>query len=125
MIPAEFDSPREKVWVALSDLYLDTDIEPFVEPCAALLADSPFSREELARILFDEVHPALVLNLMSVAGEWGGFETSWLCERIRGQQAGSAWRRCLARRLLRRYPRTLWRRLDEIIVRLRSSRTAS
>jgi hypothetical protein len=118
-------SAREAVWVALSDMYLDTDIELFIEPCAEALADSPFSREELARILFEEVHPALVFNLLSVAGEWGGFETTWLFERIRGQQAGWAWRRWLARWLLRRYPRTLWPRLDEIIVRLRSTRTAS
>jgi hypothetical protein len=116
---------REDVWVAMSNLYLDTDIELFIEPCASVLADSPFSREELARILFEEVHPALVLNLMSVAGEWGFFEKAWLCERILRQQTARAWRRWLARRLLRKYPRALWPRLDEIIIRLRSTRAAS
>jgi hypothetical protein len=116
---------REDVWIALSDMYLDTDVEPFLEPCAQLLADSPFSRDELRCILFEEVHPALVLNLMSVAGEWGGFDRHWLCERIRRQQTPWNPRTWLARRLLRGYPRAQWRRLDEIIARLRSSRTAS
>ena len=119
------ETAREKVWIALSELYLDTDIEPFVAPCAQTLAESPFACDELARILFDEVHPALVLNLLSVAGEWGGFDPDWLCERIRRQR--SAWRPrvWIARWLLRRYPRSLWPRLNEIIVRLRSSQSAS
>ena len=115
---------REDVWIALSDLYLDTDIEPFLEPCAQLLADSAFSREELQHMLLDEVHPALVTNLLSVAGEWGSFDRDWLCARLR--QKRSAWhpRVWLARRIMRGYARTQWQRLDEIIVRLRSAQAA-
>jgi hypothetical protein len=116
---------REDVWIALSDLYLDTDVEPFIEPCAQLLAGSAFSRDELARILFEEVHPALVFNLLSVAGEWGSFDREWLCQRIRRQQSAWSLRTWVGRRLLRRIPRMLWPRLDEIIDRLRSSRVTS
>jgi hypothetical protein len=116
---------REDIWISLSDLYLDTDVEPFIEPCAQLLAESAFSRDELARMLFEEVHPALVFNLLSVAGEWGSFDREWLCGRILRQRSAWSPRVWLGRRLLRRIPRTLWPRLDEIIVRLRSSRTAS
>jgi len=116
---------REDIWIALSDLYLDTDIEPFLEPCAQLLAESTFSREELQHMLLEEVHPALVTNLLSVAGEWGSFDRDWLCARLRKKR--SAWnpRVWLARRIMRGYARTQWQRLDEIIVRLRSARTAA
>jgi hypothetical protein len=116
---------REQVWLALSELYLDTDVEPSIEPCATVLAESPYSREELQRILFEEVHPLLVFNLLSVAGQWGGFDSDWLAAAIRRQQAHWNIRAWLGRRLLRSVPRKLWPRLDEIIVRLRSARTAS
>ena len=119
------EAAREQVWLALSDLYLDTDTELFIESCAATLAESPFSREELARILFREVHPLLVFNLLSVAGQWGGFDPAWLTAEIRRKQSHWRIRAWLGRHLLRSVPRKLWPRLDEIIVRLRSARTAS
>jgi hypothetical protein len=114
-------SAREAVWIALSDLYLDTDTESSIEPCAERLAESPFANDELKRILFEEVHPALVANLLSVAGAWAGFDPDWLCARIRRQQA-SAWQlRWFWRRVLTGVPRGLWPRLDAIITRLRSA----
>lgn len=74
--------PREAAWVALAELYLDTDIADRLPAIAHELAATPFDLDSLERILWDEVHPALRANLASVAGEWAGFERSWLLQRI-------------------------------------------
>jgi hypothetical protein len=71
---------RRPLWVALSDLYLDT--EPEWERLARLCARSPFSLAELQRILFDEVHPVVHRNLWAVAGVWQGFDEDWLVASI-------------------------------------------
>jgi hypothetical protein len=79
--------PRVAVWLALSDLYLDTEITPLHEPIARALAASPFPVRELERILWQEVHPVLRANLASVAGEWAGFDPDRLTSLIRARQA--------------------------------------
>ena len=56
---------RRPLWIALSDLYLDT--EPDWDRVAALCSSSPFEISELRRILFDEVHPVVHLNLWATA----------------------------------------------------------
>ena len=71
---------RRPLWAALSDLYLDT--EPDWERVAVLCATSPFEISALRRILFDEVHPVVHLNLWSTAGVWDGFDQEWLVESI-------------------------------------------
>ncbi|HEX7640104.1 MAG TPA: hypothetical protein VF457_17035, partial [Burkholderiaceae bacterium] len=75
---------RRPVWDALSDLFLDTDIE---EPSmrasrARRLAASPYPIEALEDILAFEVHPHLWPNLFSVAGVWSAFDMDWLEARI-------------------------------------------
>jgi hypothetical protein len=84
MLPPELDlAARRPVWQALSDLFLDTELSPAV--CAGnarVLASSPYSVDELRRILFDEVHPACSRNLLAVAGVWTGFDAGWLESRI-------------------------------------------
>ena len=69
---------RRPVWEALSDLFLDTD-NSFTHPgrIAGLVA-SPYSLDELERILIDEVYPVCGSNLFSIAGEWTGFDPQWL-----------------------------------------------
>src|SRR5436309_12699108 len=73
---------RRPVWVALSDLFLDTDVRLYYPFIARTLADSPYSMEELRQILDDEVAPALQTNLLSVAGEWAGFDETWLIDEV-------------------------------------------
>ena len=89
---------RAAVWVALGELYLDTQMTPHTqEHIARLLAASPYSIEELHCILVDEVHPALHANLMQAAGQWAGFENDWLVARVRETCARPLWRRRLSR----------------------------
>ncbi|QUJ68656.1 hypothetical protein KDD30_05980 [Photobacterium sp. GJ3] len=70
------------MWVAFSHLFLDADVAEnypwIVRTCVA----SPYAVETLKSILFDEVSPALYQNVLSVAGEWAGFDENWLVARI-------------------------------------------
>jgi hypothetical protein len=73
---------RRPVWEALSTLFLDTDTSLDREWRAKLLAASPYSLVELEQILIDEVYPICAGNLLSIAGEWAGFDPAWLEQRI-------------------------------------------
>ena len=73
---------RRPVWEALSDLFLDTDVSLSRAWRASLLAASPYSIDDLERILIDEVYPICKYSLLSVAGEWAGFDQVWLEGRI-------------------------------------------
>lgn len=62
------------VWHAFSELFLDTELQPYdYQYIAKRLSASGYPREELWRILQDEVAPAFSWNLLSVAGEWEGW----------------------------------------------------
>ena len=100
---------RQPLWIALSDLYLDT--EPDWKRVAAICADSSFALHELKRILFDEVHPIVHWNLWSSAGVWDGFDRDWLIESIRSRRRKPIFR--LPWPAERRYP---WRELKPHIV---------
>ena len=73
---------RRPVWVALSDLFLDTDVSLNEEWIIKTLSKSPYSVPELENILINEVAPVCGWNLMSAAGEWEGFGEKWLEEKI-------------------------------------------
>jgi hypothetical protein len=73
---------RRPVWDALSSLFLDTDISILRDWRAEQLADSPYTLAQLEAILVDEVYPICRTNLLSIAGEWAGFDTEWLEARI-------------------------------------------
>jgi hypothetical protein len=81
--PAAQDLPaRQPVWEALSELFLDTDTSVSRQWRADQLAGSPYSLEQLEFILVDEVYPVCKYNLLSVAGEWAGFNQEWLQSKI-------------------------------------------
>jgi hypothetical protein len=84
---------RRPVWLALSDLFLDTDVVALRERIAATLAASPYSLSELQEILVDEVYPACRGNMFSwPGGEWAGFDEVWLEQRIlRRRQSPFRW----------------------------------
>ncbi len=74
---------RRPVWVALSDLWLDTELQDRdLDHIARALHDSGYDRDALDRILAEEVAPVVYLNLYSVAGVWTGFDPDWLCAEI-------------------------------------------
>ncbi|MGF6960291.1 DUF7079 family protein [Paraburkholderia youngii] len=70
---------RLPVWVALSELFLDTEFDEIAcRYVAERLRCSGFELQELEDILRDEVAPAFWPNLV-VAGEWSG----WSPEAVR------------------------------------------
>jgi hypothetical protein len=79
---------RRPVWQALSSLFLDTDTSLDRAWRARLLAESPYTMEQLQLILSDEVCPVCAFNLLSVAGVWSGFDITWLeREILRGRKS--------------------------------------
>ncbi|MEC4593693.1 MULTISPECIES: DUF7079 family protein [Nitrospirillum] len=82
---------RRPVWSALSDMYLDTDVSLSREWRIKILAESPYSLDELDAILCDEIHPVCISNMFDVAGEWAGFDRVWLERAIRGRSNREEW----------------------------------
>lgn len=75
---------RAPVWEALSDFWLDTELQDFqVDRIARVIAASPYSIEEVIAIHNYEVAPAVSANLINIAGEWSGFDSEWLNARCR------------------------------------------
>ena len=66
----------------MSELFLDTDVRLHYAWVAQVAAASVFSLDELEAIFRDEVAPVLEPNLMSIAGEWAGFNEDWLVAAI-------------------------------------------
>lgn len=107
--------------VAFSNLYLDTELDDADHRALArTLAVTSLSLDALDRLLREDVHPALWMNLASVAGVWTAFDEAWLLARVRAR-----------RRARVRWPTTLvplyalvdaeWRRVRAQVVTERSS----
>jgi hypothetical protein len=81
---------RRKLWLALSEFYLDTQLmkEDF-ERIASVFRHSGLKIQAIKKIDKYEVFPILQPNLSSIAGEWLGFDEDWLfenCEKQIGKQ---------------------------------------
>ena len=74
------DIPKRKpVWNALSELWLDTELQDADhERISNVMVQSGYSICELREIYLFEVAPIVSPNLMSMAGEWAGFDEEWL-----------------------------------------------
>jgi len=82
-------SKRENLWLALSDLFLDTDTRGDLPRIALAAFNSGFSWEVIEQSYLEEVAPVVAPNLMQVAGDWMGFPQEWLFEQIRGRVPGT------------------------------------
>lgn len=70
---------RKLIWIALSELYLDTELfANDFDRLAEVFKKSGFGLDEIQTIDLYEVFPVLQPNLLSVAGEWVGFDEEWL-----------------------------------------------
>jgi hypothetical protein len=70
---------RRPVWDALSELFLDTELQPEDhQRIARVLSASGYSESELEKILRHELGPILFPNFLSVTGAWAGFDLGWL-----------------------------------------------
>jgi hypothetical protein len=74
---------RRPLWLALSELWLDTELSgEELERIARIMADSDLNIEQLRRVYLVEVAPVVSSNLVAIAGEWSGFDEEWLCSQI-------------------------------------------
>ncbi|MFT5836554.1 MAG: hypothetical protein ACI9ZV_000049 [Candidatus Azotimanducaceae bacterium] len=89
---------RRPVWTALSNLFLDTELQDnqFTE-IAERIQESGYTFEETEKILMEEVFPVLIPNLAPIAGEWAGFDEEWLHATILESKAPSLIRKVMNR----------------------------
>jgi hypothetical protein len=74
---------RLELWRALSDLFLDTEVDDVTfKYIARTISESGLSLPEVEDILWYEVYPVLESNLRSVAGVWDGWPDSWLLQNL-------------------------------------------
>jgi hypothetical protein len=74
---------RLPVWDALSELFLDTALQPDdYDRIAKILAASPYPENEIEEILISEVGPVCGPSFFFIAGEWLGFDSQWLKTKI-------------------------------------------
>ena len=74
---------RKPVWIALSELYLDTELQEYTyQWMAQIILDSPYSWEEILQINKYEVFPVLIRNLLIMTGQWAMFNEEWLLGEI-------------------------------------------
>jgi hypothetical protein len=87
LIPNQDLERRRPVWETLSELFLDTELqERDYRWIATSLAASGYSYSEIQAILWDEVYPAMAINLRSPAGVWAGVAIDWLQDKILSQE---------------------------------------
>jgi hypothetical protein len=122
---ARVSPERVRVWSALSELFLDTDVSSEIEGIAATLTDSPYSERELWEILSDEVAPVVLPNLFDVAGVWMGFDEEWLTREILARGGSTLRRIPVVRESLRFLDTVLVRRDWEAVARRVRERRAS
>lgn len=119
MIPASNDlANRMPAWEALSSLFLDTDVSLDRDWRARTLARSPYSMAEIEEILTEEISPVCSWNLLSIAGEWAGFDPEWLRDSILWQVKRRPWLSPLGRK--RVVKSREWRATRELVERLRT-----
>jgi hypothetical protein len=87
--PADDLARRRPVWEAMSEFFLDTQLESADHArIAEILMASGYSLNELDYILWREVSPVLWSNLASMAGIWDGFDMKDVEEQILRRPAG-------------------------------------
>ena len=81
---------RKPVWLALSEFYLDTELQPAdFRRIRTVFDQSGYSEREIRQIDYEEVGPILVGNLLSMAGEWAGFDEASLLAAV-GKRAAKS-----------------------------------
>ena len=82
---------REPVWQALSELFVDTELdENDLRSIARTLRSSGHSNNQLDAILRDEVLPVFFPNLSSVTGNWTGWDRGTVRDFVLAQLSRDA-----------------------------------
>lgn len=109
---------RTPIWDCMQDLFMDTDVTLSYEFIVKRCAESKYGIEELEKILFNEVLPALRFNMFNLpAPEWAGFQTEFVVRRVLEKHRFGKSRPWL----LRRYTQQHWDILKLKIEEMRSA----
>ena len=73
---------KRDIWCTLSDLFVDTEVSVRLERISDVCAKSNFSIDEITDMLYSEVAPVCMPNLLTVVGEWTGFDEEQLVKKI-------------------------------------------
>jgi hypothetical protein len=118
---------RAPLWEALAEFWLDTELVDYqFDYIARIIAASPYSIEEVQAIHDYEVAPAVSANLACIAGEWAGFDQTWLAARCLAWAARrqSRWYRLrigLQRPFFRRFTKHYWQQIIPRALALRQA----
>ena len=90
---------RKPLWIALSDLFLDTELKEYNHAhIATAMYESGYSFAEIEDILMLEIFPVCIPNMHSVAGEWAGFHEDWVIKMIIKSKRPNRYRQWVNRR---------------------------
>lgn len=124
MLTDEEIQRRKPVWTALSELWLDIELDDrSLSYIAKIMHESGYSIEELKQIYLHEVAPVVYGNMLTVTGAWSGFDQDWLHDEIvralskRGRFA--AWRLKQMRGLMTYATEEHWNTLVVMVETLR------
>jgi hypothetical protein len=107
---------RLPVWHALSDLFLDTELQDEdYRYIARTLNQSGYDKAELRRILDLEVAPAFAFNLFDIAGDWEGWTEAQVLELVTRAQHEWAAFSLVKRTLVRSQLDAEWAKLEPLI----------
>jgi hypothetical protein len=119
-LTAEQIERRVPVWVAMSDLFLDTEItDATLGHIARTIDRAGFSADEAKAILGTEVAPVFCRNLLGPAGEWAGWSEASVRVAILDFLSGSASRQSIAGFTVMPFGRALTADWGRIAARLR------
>lgn len=120
-LPTDEVERRRPVWLALSALWLDTELDDGdLRHIADVLRASGYGLPALRDIYLFEVAPVVGGNLHAPAGVWEGFDPDWLHERVRAGVPAGRWTRWWARSPLGRWYLTHatagpWARIEALL----------
>ena len=89
-VVTQADDEQVAVWEAFAEHFLDTETRHEIPRTAQSFLCLGYSISKAHDIWFFEVSPALSINLLSVAGEWAGWDGKWLVERLAPRMNGKA-----------------------------------
>ena len=89
--PVELER-RKPVWSALSDFWLDNELDEQDENrIARVLLQSRYSMAEIEHMLWHEVAPVVFLNCYVATGAWGLFDDDWLHPQTKKRAESNGW----------------------------------
>jgi hypothetical protein len=117
---AEWVRRRLPVWVGLSELFRDTELQAEdLVMIASGIRQAGFTKVEAEAILTREVAPVFVSNLMSIAGEWAGWSDEVVRDAVVAHLQTGAVRQWLARLYSRLGKGLYWPAWNMVAVLLR------